>query len=253
MLDVAEWEEAEAPFEETAWSVVLAAGAETDARAQAALAKLCRIYWRPIYAYLRRSGHATHDAQDLTQSFFQHVLENKTLRRASREKGRFRSFLLGTLKICIADERARQHALKRGGGVHFISVDELIAEELHFQPRTTDLSPAESLDARWAGVILERALEKVRADFSAQGKTQTFDALSPFLTGDKPNITYQEVAQRMGLALGAVKTHIHRMRRQFATAVRQEVMQTVSAPHEVDDELRQLRGVFARLGEQHGI
>jgi len=253
VLDVAEWEEAEAPFEETAWSVVLAAGAETDARAQAALAKLCRIYWRPIYAYLRRSGHATHDAQDLTQSFFQHVLENKTLRRASREKGRFRSFLLGTLKICIADERARQHALKRGGGVHFISVDELIAEELNFQPRTTDLSPAESLDARWAGVILERALEKVRADFSAQGKTQTFDALSPFLTGDKPNITYQEVAQRMGLALGAVKTHIHRMRRQFATVVRQEVMQTVSAPHEVDDELRQLRGVFARLGEQHGI
>jgi RNA polymerase sigma factor (sigma-70 family) len=253
VLDVAEWEEAEAPFEETAWSVVLAAGAETDARAQAALAELCRIYWRPIYAYVRRKGYAVHDAQDLTQSFFHHLLEDETLRRASRDKGRFRSFLLGALKLCLADEHARQHALKRGGGVQFISLDELIAEELHYQPRTSDLSPAESLDARWAGVLLERALAKLRAEFAAEGKSETFDALSPFLTGDKPNITYQEVAQRMGLALGAVKTHIHRMRRQFATVVRQEVMQTVSAPHEVDDELRQLRGVFARLGEQHGL
>jgi RNA polymerase sigma factor (sigma-70 family) len=253
MPNVAEWEEAEAPFEETAWSVVLAAGAETDARAQAALAELCRIYWRPIYAYLRRSGYATHDAQDLTQSFFQHVLENKTLRRASREKGRFRSFLLGTLKICLADERARQHALKRGSGVQFISVDELIAEELHFQPRTTDLSPAESLDARWAGVILERALEKVRAEFDAAGKAETFELLSPFLAGDKPDVSYQDVAHNMGISLAAVKTQIHRLRRRFATAVRREIMQTVTAPHEVDDELRQLRGVFARLGEQHGL
>ena len=162
MLDVAEWEEAGAPFEETAWSVVLAAGAETDARAQAALAELCRIYWRPIYAYVRRSGYAVHDAQDLTQSFFQHLLENETLRRASRDKGRFRSFLLGALKLCLADERARQHALKRGGGVQFISIDELIAEESHYQPRTSDLSPAESLDARWAGVLLERARETSR-------------------------------------------------------------------------------------------
>ena len=247
MPNVAEWEEAEAPFEETAWSVVLAAGAETDARAQAALAELCRIYWRPIYAYLRRSGCATHDAQDLTQSFFQHVLENKTLRRASREKGRFRSFLLGTLKICLADERARQHALKRGGGVHFISLDELIAEELHFQPRTTDLSPAESLDARWAGVILERALEKVRAEFDAEGKSETFELLSPFLAGEKPNTSYQDVAQTIGLSLAAVKTQIHRLRRRFATAVRCEIMQTVAAPHEVENELRELRGVFSRI------
>jgi len=247
MPNVAEWEEAEAPFEETAWSVVLAAGAETDARAQAALAELCRIYWRPIYAYLRRSGYATHDAQDLTQSFFQHVLENKTLRRASREKGRFRSFLLGTLKICLADERARQHALKRGGGVHFISLDELIAEELHFQPRTTDLSPAESLDARWAGVILERALEKVRAEFDAEGKSETFELLSPFLAGEKPNTSYQDVAQTIGLSLAAVKTQIHRLRRRFATAVRCEIMQTVAAPHEVENELRELRGVFSRI------
>jgi len=241
----------DARFGETAWSVVLAAGAETDARGQPAMAELCRIYWRPIYAYLRRSGHAVHDAQDLTQSFFQHLLENKTLRRASREKGRFRSFLLGALKICLADERARQHALKRGGRVHFISLDELIAEELQFQPRTTGLDPAESLDARWAGVILERALNKVRTEFSGEGKAETFEIFSPFLAGEKPDVSYQQVAERMKLSLGAVKTHIHRLRRQFASAVRREVMQTVSAPHEVDDELRELRGVFARVGEQN--
>jgi RNA polymerase sigma factor (sigma-70 family) len=250
VLDVAEWEEADERFEETAWSVVLAAGAETDARAQAALAELCRIYWRPIYAYVRRKGYAVHDAQDLTQSFFQHLLEDETLRRASRDKGRFRSFLLGALKLCLADEHARQHALKRGGGVQFISLDELIAEELHYQPRTSDLSPAESLDARWAGVLLERALAKLRAEFAAEGKSETFESLSPFLAGEKPDVSYQDVTQQIGISLGSVKTQIHRLRQRFATVVRSEIMQTVAAPHEVENELRQLRDVFTRLAEE---
>ena len=160
MLDVAEWEEAEAPFEETAWSVVLAAGAETDARAQAALAELCRIYWRPIYAYLRRSGRNREDAQDLTQSFFQHVLENETLRRVSREKGRFRSFLLGALKLCLADEQARRHTLKRGGGVQFISTDELEAEELHHLRQITKLRRMRFSMHVGRACSLERALEE---------------------------------------------------------------------------------------------
>jgi RNA polymerase sigma factor (sigma-70 family) len=250
VLDVADWEEADERFEETAWSVVLAAGADTDARAQAALAELCRIYWRPIYTYVRRSGYAVHDAQDITQSFFEHLLENETLRRASRDKGRFRSFLLGALKLCLADGRAWHHALKRGGGVQFISVDELIAEELHFQPRTSELSPAEALDARWAGLILERALEKLRAEFDAERKSETFELLSPFLAGEKPDVSYQDVAHDMGIPLGSVKTQIHRLRRRFATAVRREIMQTVAAPHEVENELRQLRDVFTRLAEE---
>ena len=250
MLDVAEWEEADERFEETAWSVVLAAGAETDARAEAALAELCRIYWRPIYAYLRRSGYKREDAQDLTQSFFQHVLENETLRRVSREKGRFRSFLLGTLKVCLADEQARRHTLKRGGGVQFISTDELEAEELHHLRADHEAAPDEILDARWAGVILERALEKVRAEFDAEGKAETFELLSPFLAGEKPNTSYQDVAQTIGVSLAAVKTQIHRLRRRFATAVRCEIMQTVAAPHEVENELRHLRDVFARVAQQ---
>jgi RNA polymerase sigma-70 factor (ECF subfamily) len=242
--------EAQERFDETAWSVVIAAGATTEPRAQAAMAELCRIYWRPIYAYLRRSGYPKHDAEDITQSFFQHLLENETLRRASREKGRFRSFLVGALRLCLADEQARRHTLKRGGRVQFISTDELEAEELHHLRADREAAPDEILDARWAGVLLERALDKVRAECVVEGKADLFEALSPFLAGSKPHVSYQEVADRMSLGLGAVKTLIYRLRRQFATAVRREIMQTVSAPHEVDDELRRLRSVFARVRGQ---
>jgi DNA-directed RNA polymerase specialized sigma24 family protein len=237
-------------FKETAWSVVIAARATTEHRAHTALTQLCHIYWRPNYAYLRRSGYDTHDAQDLTQSFFQHLLENETLRRVSREKGRFRSFLLGAMKLCLADEQARLHTLKRGGRIQFISTDELDAEELHHLRAHHEAAPDEILDARWAGVVLERALDNVRAECAAEGKADLFEALSPFLGGTKPHVSYQEVADRMSLGLGAVKTLIYRLRRQFATAVRREIMQTVSAPHEVDDELRRLRSVFARARKQ---
>jgi RNA polymerase sigma factor (sigma-70 family) len=237
-------------FTDTTWSVVTAAGASTPARAYEGMAKLCRIYWRPIYAYLRRSGYAKHDAEDLTQAFFQHLLENETLRRASQQRGRFRSFLLGVLKRCLADEQMQRHTLKRGGGAQFISTDELDAEELHHLRADREAAPDEILDARWAGVVLERALDHVRAECAAEGKTEIFEALYPFLAGTKPHVSYQEMADRMNIGLGAVTTLIHRLRRQFAAAVRREIMQTVSAPYEVDDELRRLRSVFTRVREQ---
>src|SRR5437773_4311601 len=145
---------------------------------------------------------ASHDAQDLTQSFFQHVLKNETLRRVSREKGRFRSFLLGALKLCLADEQARRHTLKRGGGVQFISTDELEAEEVYHWRADKEAAPDEILDARWAGVLLERALEKVRLEFNAEEKPKTFELLSPFLAGDKPTISYEDVAKDLGISLG---------------------------------------------------
>jgi RNA polymerase sigma factor (sigma-70 family) len=250
VLDAAISEASGERFEATPWSIVVAAGATTEPRAQAALTELCRIYWRPVYAYLRRSGYDTHDAQDLTQSFFQHLLQNETLRRVSREKGRFRSFLLGVLKRCLAHEQMQRHTLKRGGGTQLISTEELDAEELHHFRMRYEASPDEILDARWAGVILERALQNIRRDFAAEGKADLFEMLSPFLRGNKPDVTYQDVAERMSVGIGAVKTLIHRLRQQFADAVRWEVMQTVSAPHEVDDELRELRRVFARVGER---
>jgi len=250
MAAVAASRDTDVRFGETPWSIVVAAGATIEPRAQAALTELCRTYWRPIYAYLRRSGYDAHDAQDFTQSFFQHLLENETLRRVSRERGRFRSFLLGVLKRCLAHEQMQRHTLKRGGGTQFISTDELEAEELHHLRTRYEAAPDEILDARWAGVILERALQNVRRDCAAEGKADLFEMLSPFLGGNKPDVTYQEVADQISVGVGAAKTLIHRLRQQFADAVRWEVMQTVSAPHEVDDELRQLRRVFARVGEQ---
>ena len=240
-------------FQETAWSIVLAAGNASEPRAREALAELCRTYWPPVYGYLRRRGYNRDDAQDLTQDFFQHILQEETLRRATPKRGRFRSFLLGALSRVIADERMHQRAQRRGGQAAFISMDEFATEEMHHQGLTNELSPAETLDARWAGVLLQRALRTVRAEFATEGKAKTFEALSPFLAGEKPEVTYQQVAQRLGLALAAVKTHIHRLRRQFATAVRREIMQTVTAPHEVDEELRQLRSVFAHVAEKQGL
>ena len=236
-------------FEETAWSLVVAAG-DSSPRARAALAELCRVYWPPIYGYLRRRGYDRQDAQDFTQSFFAHILENETLRRASRERGRFRNFLLGALKFCLADEQMRRRAQKRGGDLQFISIDDVEAEELYQQRIGRELSPDELLDARWAGVLLERTIETLRREFAVNGKAEMFETLSPFLNGEKAGVPYEAVAKRMGIGLGSVKTLIHRLRRQFATTLRREIMNTVSAPHEVDDELRRLRNVFARAAER---
>jgi RNA polymerase sigma-70 factor (ECF subfamily) len=239
-------------FSSTRWTLVRDARGKSDGSSKAALEELCRIYWPAIYAYLRRRGYPPADAQDLTQSFFQHLLENQTLQRAAQEKGRFRSFLLGALKLCLVDEHMRRHALKRGGGLQFISIDELEAEELHHQRMTHELSPDELLDARWAGVLLDRAINTLRAELVAAGKGEIFETLSPFLEGDKTGVRYEDVAQQMGIGLGAVKSLIHRLRRQFAATLRCEIMHTVSAPHEVDDELRRLRSVFARAGQPAG-
>ena len=232
-------------FASTQWTLVLEAGGHSNGRA--ALEELCRIYWPAIYASVRRRGYNVEDAQDMTQSFFQHILENDTLRRVSRERGRFRSFLLGALTLCLADEQARRNTLKRGAGVRFISAEELDAEELHNQE--SELGPDQSLDVRWARILLDRAIESVRSEFESNGKADIFAALSPFLTPGA--VSYEEAARNAGMTLTAVKTLIHRLRRQFAAAVRREVMQTVSAPHEVDDELRQLRMVFARVTTGH--
>jgi RNA polymerase sigma factor (sigma-70 family) len=235
-------------FASTRWTLVLQAGANSDAAAQAALEHLCRIYWPPIYAYVRRRGYAIEDAQDITQSFFQNIIEDQTLRRASRERGRFRNFLLGALKRHVADEHGRRHTLKHGAEIMFISLEQLNAEELHQQQVASDLTPDESLDARWARLLLDRAIASMRSDFQAKQKGETFEALSPFLGGGK--ISYDEAAKRVGVSPSAAKALIHRLRRDFASAVRREILQTVSAPHEVDDELRQLRLVFAHAPEQ---
>ena len=198
---------------------LLPLGADSSPRAHHALAELCRAYWPPIYGYLRRHGYDTQDAQDLTQSFFQHMLEDETLRRASRDKGRFRNFLLGALNICLADEQARRHTLKRGGNFQMISVDALEAEELHHLGMAEELSPAELLDARWAGLLLDRALATVRANFVRRESGNVRSARAVSRRREGGYLICKTWPSSSGSGLGAVKTLIHRLRRQFADDV----------------------------------
>ena len=189
-------------------------------------------------------GHPRHDAEDLTQSFFLHLLENETLQRASRERGRFRSFLLGTLKRCLADEHMQQHTLKRGGANAIHLDDELEAEEIHHLRANHEAAPDEILDARWAGVVLERALDKVRAECAAEGKANLFEALSPFLGGTKP-------ARQLSGSGGSDERRSGRSEDAdlpLATAIRERRSARDHAdserPPRVGDELRRLRSVL---------
>ena len=238
-------------FHTTRWSLVQEAGAGASPAAREALEQLCRIYWPAIYAYLRRRGYPLDDAKDLTQSFFQELLENETLTRASRARGRFRSFLLGALQLCLSDEHARKATAKRGGTVQFISLQQLEDEESYEQRMAVQGIPAdEMLDARWAGLLLERALSQLRSEMGMENKKEVFETLSPFLANTTPGLSYEGAASTLRVGVGAVKSMICRIRRRFAEILRREIIQTVSAPHEVDDELRRLRDVFARALRQ---
>lgn len=239
-------------FVSTHWTLVRDAVNSGAARevSSRALAELCRIYWPPIYGYVRRRGYQAADAQDLTQSFFLHLFENDTLRRACRERGRFRNFLLGAVNLCLADESVYRNLWKRGGRQQFVALEELEAEEGHHQQMSQDLQPDELLDARWARVLLDRTLADLRNEYSARGEAKTFAALAPFLGGEKSGISYETVAAELSVSLAAVKTLIHRLRRAYGAALRREIMQTVSAPHEIEQELRELRTVFARSAER---
>lgn len=243
----------DALFTSTRWTLVEnAAGGHGGADlATRALTELCRTYWPAIYGYLRRRGYGTEEAQDLTQSLFQDILEHGTLRRASAAKGRFRSFLIGALKLRVAAEHNHSHALKRGGAATFVPLDALQSEELHHQCMSRDLTPDEMLDARWAGLLIEQALRGLRSEMEHEGKAEVFEVLAPFIGGGDTSITYEAAAASLGLGLGATKSLILRARRRFARILRWHISQTVSAPEAVDEELRALRIVFARTGQGH--
>src|SRR6266478_6007222 len=173
-----------AAFTGTHWSVVLSAGQPGSTQAEAALEKLCRTYWYPLYAYVRRQGHSPHDAQDLTQGFFARLLEKNWVSVADREKGKFRSFLLSLLNHYLGDERDRANAAKRGGGKVLISLDEQTAENLLSQEPVSSLSPEREFEKRWAAALLKQAMTRLREEFETTGKSQTFDQLKLFLQGE---------------------------------------------------------------------
>ena len=213
---------------------------------EAALAELCRLYWYPLYAFVRYQGHAPHDAQDLTQSFFLHLLDHKALSHVNPLKGKFRSFLVASVQNFLSDEADRAGRKKRGGDREFVRIDAESAEERYrFEP--VDYFTAETIfDARWAMTVLREAMKQLRRQYAAEEKTSTLEILEPFLDpiNNRELPSYDQVAIELHVSLSAVKTLIHRLRKQYTGLLREEVARTVSDPGEIDDEIHALCGAL---------
>jgi RNA polymerase sigma-70 factor (ECF subfamily) len=229
----------------TRWSVVLAAGSRDTAQSRVALEKLCRAYWRPIFAFVRRQGHSSPDAQDLTQEFFARLLSKNYLGAVDRARGRFRSFLLASLKHFLANEWDKAGAQKRGGHQVLIPIDAQSAETSYaFEP--ADGMTAEKLfERRWALTLLDQVLAALRAEYEGEGKGALFEQLKSTLTGERRTIRYAEMGERLGMSEGAVKVAVHRLRQRYRELLRAEIAETVSTPEEVESEIRALFSALA--------
>ena len=228
-----------ARFVTTRWSVVLSAGARNSPQSDAALETLCRTYWYPLYAYVRRHGHGPHDAQDLTQEFFIRLLQKDYLRPVAKEKGRFRTFLLVVLKRFLANEWDRVRARKRGGGAVHLSLDISLAEDRYQGERTAE-SAERIYERRWALTLLEQTMVALRTECDQAGKQAEFEELKVCLTQGRGELSYADVAARLGLTEGAARVAVHRLRRRFREVFRAEIAHTVSDPAEIDEEVRHL-------------
>lgn len=232
-------------FITTHWSVVLSARAKDSPQSAAALETLCRTYWYPLYAYVRRQGHHPSDAQDLTQEFFARLLQKDYLQAAAREKGRFRTFLLVALKRFLANEWDRARAQKRGGGQALLSLDTASAETRYQMEPAAGHSPDRVYDRRWALTLLDRTMAQLRDEFAVAGKAGEFNRLKVFLTADRADITYHEIAAGLGVSEGAARVAVHRLRKRFREVFREEIAHTVSSAEEIEEEVRYLMGVLA--------
>jgi len=239
-------------FPSTHWSVVLAAGrspAEPQ-MAEAALAELCRVYWAPLYGFVRSRGHTVHDAQDLTQGFFAYLLEHKVFARANRQKGRFRSFLLASLKNFLADAVDRERTLKRGGAQIFLPLHEEQAQEAEslFQTHSGMGNGDRLFDRSWAEALVTAALERLSADYKREAKDQLFSELRMFIAGGvEPPPTYAELTNRLGITESTLRSHVTRLRARYREALRAEVRRTVNSEKQVDQELRELLHVLTEM------
>jgi RNA polymerase sigma-70 factor (ECF subfamily) len=231
-------------FRTTHWSVVLAAGGQSSTAAREALESLCRTYWYPLYAFVRRQGYGPDDAQDLTQEFFARLIEKDRLAEVRPERGRFRSFLRVSLKHFLADARDWARAQKRGGGRPPISLNDSEAESRYQHEPQDDLSPDRIFERRWAYALLEAVMDRLQKEFQSAGKPGLFEALKPFLAGDIEGRSYAEAGARFGLSEGAAKMTVTRMRRRYKHLLREEVANTVASPADVEEELGYLLAVL---------
>ena len=226
-------------FTTTHWSVVLEAQGESPA-AQEALEKLCRTYWRPIFAFLRRQGRPPEEAEDITQGFFAQLLERRKFSAIRKEKGRLRSFLLGALKYFLADEKRRMMAIKRGKGQRLIPLDELRADD------RIDIEPADPMTAemiyerRWALTVLERVLSRLKDEYLAADNAALYDSLNELLPEEPGSPSQAEIAGRLGMSENAVRQAFYRFRQRYQSLLREEIANTVATPGDIEDELRHL-------------
>lgn len=230
-------------FVTTHWSVVLAAQGRSPA-ADAALEKLCRTYWWPLYGFVRRNGFSPEEAQDLTQGFFASLLQRRDLDVVRREKGRLRSYLLVSLKNFVAKAKRRELAIKRGQGRALVPLEELLARE-HAGVEPSDILTADRIyERRWALTLLEQVLTRLEDDYKQAGNTELFDSLREFLSDEPGRRSQAEVALQLGMTENGVKQAFHRLRRRYRELLREEIAQTVTVPGDVEDELRHFISVL---------
>jgi RNA polymerase sigma-70 factor (ECF subfamily) len=232
-------------FATTHWTVVLAAGQRSTPQSDRALEELCRAYWFPLYAYVRRHGHTKEDAEDLTQAFFARFLEKNYLEGLSAERGRFRAFLLVSLKHFLANEWDKSRCQKRGGGVTPLSLDWQTADTQFQIAATAEPSPDKAFDREWAVALLARVIERLRAECETDGRGKQFAELKIFLTTGKGERSYADAARSLGLDEGAVRVAVHRLRKRYRQLLRDEIAQTLADAANVDEEMRALFGAFS--------
>ncbi|HVV01180.1 MAG TPA: hypothetical protein VHH88_07430 [Verrucomicrobiae bacterium] len=235
-----------ARFTTTNWSVILQAGQTDSERARHALEQICQRYWYPLYAYVRRTGYDPHSAEDATQSFFLHLLDERLVARANPAEGKFRSFLLVCLQNHLASQRKRDQAQKRGGGRSLISLDETAAETRFAAEPADERSPEALYERSWALNLLEQAFALVEGEYRSAGREPLFRQIQPVLLKEDSAPVYREIATAVGMSEGAVKTAVHRMRQRYREILTGLAASTLSDPAEVEHELKYLLRVLSR-------
>jgi RNA polymerase sigma-70 factor (ECF subfamily) len=234
-------------FATTRWSVVMTARDKGSPESEAALQSLCKGYWHPLYAFVRRLGNAPHDAQDLTQEFFARLLEKDWLGAVDRERGRFRTFLIMALKRFLANEWDKSQSAKRGGGLSFTSLDAESAEERYLADPNSSLSADHLYERRWALALLEQAMAKLRAEYESDGRGADFARLKEYLVAERGAIPYAEIARALGASEGAARVAVHRLRKRFREVFRGTVADTVSDEEDVEVEMHYVVEVLGRM------
>jgi RNA polymerase sigma-70 factor (ECF subfamily) len=232
-------------FATTHWSVVLAARDGEEHASSAALERLCRTYWPPVYAFLRRDGHNAEDAQDLTQEFLSRFVHREWLDHLQDRRGKFRSFLLTFLKHFLSEQRGRANTQKRGGGKMFVSIDACEEEERAISECIDGETADQIYDRRWVREVMVQAVRELREEYVAKGQEALFDAIKDLQPGEHGAQSYSELGAALGMSEPAIKNAVHRFRRHYSELLRTQIAQTLTDPSQVDEEIRYLLQVFS--------